>query len=207
MNVKATKQHTRIDVHPATRFFALNKECGTFIIPYSLFRENFWGFFKTLFLPPWRHVRHISVWPMFNLVGSHHVFRTQQVFPGQWYVRVSTYFAKRTVLYVRTVHTYVRRGQTKHNCYFCKYIPSKSSYLILLHSWSRVSKIFEWVACYQEKSVLFVAVVVVVFSAGVPLLTSAGSNSGSNCVIGLARNLPQFPFIAHFSTFLLPTIW
>lgn len=61
-NVKATKQHTRIDVHPATRFFALNKECGTFIIPYSLFRENFWGFFKTLFLPPWRHVRHISVW-------------------------------------------------------------------------------------------------------------------------------------------------
>ena len=38
-------------------------------------------------------------------------------------------------------------------------IPSKCSYLILLHSWSRVSKIFEWVACYQEKSVLFVAVV------------------------------------------------
>ena len=42
-------------------------------------------------------------------------------------------------------------------------IPSKCSYLILLHSWSRVSKIFEWVACYQEKSVPFVAAVVVVF--------------------------------------------
>ena len=61
MSKQQSSTHASMYIQPRG-FFALNKECGTFIIPYSLFRENFWGFFKTLFLPPWRHVRHISVW-------------------------------------------------------------------------------------------------------------------------------------------------
>lgn len=184
-NVKATKQHTRIDVHPATRFFALNKECGTFIIPYSLFRENFWGFFKTLFLPPWRH---ISVWSSIWLEVIMFFERSRFFRDNDMSALVLILRKEQYCMFVLYIRMFV--GDRLNIIVTSVNIPSKCSYLILLHSWSRVSKIFEWVACYQEKSVLFVAVVVVVFSAGVPLLTSAGSNSGSNCVIGLARNLP-----------------